>query len=90
MSKADELSRMMGQTKPAAFTPRQSVAVKPIPEPKDTASKAAQGDVVPLFAKIPREDKRWLDHYRVDSEKELGEIVTEAVQLLRKQVEQDR
>jgi hypothetical protein len=96
MSKADELSKKM---KPS-FTPRQSVAVRPLPTTPvesapapskqpvaDSPKKPAKTNVVSLFAKIPKEEKRWLDHHRIDTGKELGEIVTQAIQLLKKQVE---
>ncbi len=83
MSKADELSKKMGQTKPVIFTPRQSVDVKEIPTPKVKLKKSAKVEVASIFAKIPKDDKRWVDHYRVDTGKELGEILVEAIQLLK-------
>lgn len=100
MSKADELKKKM-RTNPVVFSPRPSVAVKPIPDMvPDARQNSAEtthkvGPIVAdqkpelelsaLFAKIPKEDKRWLDHYRIDTGKELGEIITEAIQLLKKQ-----
>lgn len=100
MSKVDDLRKKM-KTTPITFTPRQSVSVQPLPEmpvdsppvPAQAASKPSKKspvedtpqELVALFAKIPKEDKRWLDHYRIDTGKELGEIIAEAIRLLKKQ-----
>ena len=105
MSKADELSKKMEQKAPAIFTPRESVAVRPLPvSPTAATPKAApvaapapkkpakqdKPELVPLYTKIPKDSKRWLDHRRVDTGQELGEIVAEAIQLFKKQVEKNK
>ena len=99
MSKTEELAKKMGQKPAVTFTPRESVAVRPIvpespavaptPKPAEAApkpeEKPAKPELVPLYTKIPKEDKRWLDHHKIDSGQELGEIVSAALQLLKKQ-----
>ena len=94
MSKLDKLKEQQKKSglSWAPPEPRDIVQVEPLgqasstPSPKP-APKVQKSDVVPIFAKIPREEKRWVDHYRVDSGKELGDIVSEAIALLKKQVE---
>lgn len=80
---------------PKASTPKpaaKATAAKPATLKKQSSEKKAQpkkdAELVALFAKVPKEDKRWLDHYRIDESKDLGEVVSEAIQLLKKQVEQ--
>lgn len=65
---------------------KESPTETPKAAPK-AKKKAPAVELVSLFAKIPKGDKRWIDHYRVDSDKELGEIISDAIQLLKKQVE---
>lgn len=86
MSKADELHKKMGQARQAGFTPRQSVAIRPIPTPEAVQPPE---ELVALYAMIPKKDKRWLGHYKVDSGRELAYLVTEAVKLFREKIEQE-
>ncbi len=60
--------------------------VKPTAKPlkPKTQPENDELELVALFAKVPKEDKRWLDHHRIDTGKDLGELVSEAIDLLRK------
>ena len=99
MSKAEELRKKMNRNVAPTFTPRQSVSIQPLPQTQDEArteqkkpltpvkevTPEEKGELVGLFARVSKEDKRWLDHYRIDAGKDLGDVVSEAIQLLKKQ-----
>jgi hypothetical protein len=55
------------------------------PAPKPAKPQPENDELVALFAKVPKEDKRWLDHHRIDTGKDLGTLVSEAIDLLREQ-----
>jgi hypothetical protein len=59
------------------------------PKQKKYTSKKESTDhteLVALFAKVPKNEKRWLDHYRIDEGKDLGEVISEAIHLLQSKV----
>lgn len=100
MSKAEELRKKMNRNVAPTFTPRQSVSIQPLPQTQDDTKAKEQkkplapvkavaseekGELVGLFARVSKEDKKWLDHYRIDAGKDLGDVVSEAIQLLKKQ-----
>src|ERR1700739_2260957 len=69
------------EEKPAQSVPKTTrVAPKTIttnqPKPKQAV---ADEELVALYAKVPAAEKRWLDHYRIDQGKDLGEVVSEAI-----------
>jgi hypothetical protein len=68
---------------PKTKTPATKSTVKP----SKAKAQPESDELVALFAKVPKEDKRWLDHYRIDEGKDLGVLVSEAINLLRKQAE---
>lgn len=74
---------MQAEEKPKAATPKPKTEKKPA-TPKQTKAPTTKDDeLVVLFAKIPQDDKRWLDHLRIDEGKEQNELVREAIQLLK-------
>lgn len=100
MSKADELRKKMNKSAVPTFIPRQSVAIQPMPQSLEEVTKKATSkpskpvkvettkeeiELVALFARVPKDDKKWLDHYRIDEGRDLGDVVSEAIQLLKKQ-----
>jgi hypothetical protein len=68
---------------PRTKVPTTKSAVKP----SKAKAQPETDELVALYAKVPKEDKRWLDHYRIDEGKDLGALVSEAINLLRKQAE---
>jgi hypothetical protein len=60
------------------------VTAKPTPKPAKLKPQPESDELVALFAKVPKEDKRWLDHHRIDTGKDLGVLISEAIDLLRK------
>lgn len=92
MSKAEELAKKMQQGSQAVFTPRQSVEVKPIEKPEEPkpvkqatnkkVAKTAEVELATVFAKVPKDQKLWLDHRKIDTGQELGELLSEAIRLL--------
>jgi len=73
------------EAKPAIPPTKQGKPTMKPTEPTVTKKKeTVTPELVPLYSKIPKDDKRWLDHHKIDTGKELGEIVSEAVQLLKK------
>jgi hypothetical protein len=67
---------------PAAPKKQQAIKQSPSKQVKPDADKA---HLASLYVKIPKEDKRWLDHQKVDQDKELSELIVDAIQLLKKQ-----
>ena len=73
---------------PEPETPKtKQSATKPSVKSSKPKTVPDNDELVALFAKVPKEDKRWLDHHRIDTGKDLGELVSEAIDLLRKQVD---
>jgi len=77
---------------PPEEKPVQEVPKSPKVVSKTSAAKqpkpnqaVVDEELVALYAKVPAAEKRWLDHYRIDQGKDLGEVVSEAIALLKKQ-----
>lgn len=76
------------EVKQEPATPKTKAPItKSSVKPSKAKTQPESDELVALFAKVPKEDKRWLDHYRIDEGKDLGALVSEAINLLRKQAE---
>lgn len=72
------------EEKPKVITPKpKTEEKKPAVSKKPKAQTVKDDELVVLFAKIPQDDKRWLDHLRIDEGKEQNELVREAIHLLK-------
>lgn len=71
--------------------PKAIPAVKPAKKAKastPTVKKVESSEnLATIYAKVPKDLKKWTDHYRIDEGKELSETITEALELLKKQVQ---
>jgi hypothetical protein len=78
------------EAKPVQTAPKTAKIVSKVitaKQPKPKQAEADSEELVALYAKVPAAEKRWLDHYRIDQGKDLGEVVSQAIALLKKHAE---
>jgi hypothetical protein len=77
------------EEKPVQTVPKTAKVVSNTSAAKQPKPKQVVVDeeLVALYAKVPAAEKRWLDHYRIDHGKDLSDVVSEAIGLLKKHAE---